>query len=242
MIPPSYSLTSSFIAGAGQSPTEPNQPESISGDSVEIAEIAEIAETVEIKLSSDDDFYLLYVGSYTSPGFLKRETIEQLNQDHPGIFNGLDDPDDLFEADPAKYQPLAKLIYDTGYGDLETILAPGSFGEPCWSAKKMLYGEYQGGFYSFEEDYEGKQWVKVHSDHYQLMKKNKQFVAQLREFLFDQSMSNDDKVVNLQMLFPPINQSEEDVSIDQLRESMDLLFGNTFKQAQQRAINSGFKP
>ncbi|WP_422448957.1 hypothetical protein [Endozoicomonas sp. ALB091] len=229
MIPPSSSLTSSFIAGAGQSPTEPNQPESISSDSV------------ELKLSSDDDFYLLYVGSYTSPGTLKRETIEQLNKDHPGIFNGLENPDDLFNADPVKYQPLAKLIYDTDYRDLETILDP-DIGEPCWSAQKMLYGEYQGDFYKFEGDYEGTQWVRVHSDKYQLMKKNKQFVAQLREFLFDQSMSNDDKVVNLQMLFPPVDQSGEDISADQLRENMDLLFRNTFKQAQQRAINSGFKP
>ncbi|MBO9493014.1 hypothetical protein J7438_02765 [Thalassotalea sp. G20_0] len=229
MIPPSSSLTSSYIAGAGQSPTEPNQPESISGDSV------------ELKLSSDDDFYLLYVGSYSSPGTLKRETIERLNKDHPGIFNGLEDPDDLFKADPIKYQPLAKLIHDTRFSDLKTILNA-RIGQPCWCAEKMLYGEYQGGFYSVEEDYEGTQWVKVHSDQYQLMKKNKQFFAQLREFLFDQNMSNDDKVVNLQKLFPPVDQRGEDVSVDQLRENMDLLFRNTFQQAQQRAIIYGLKP
>ncbi|WBA83267.1 hypothetical protein [Endozoicomonas sp. GU-1] len=128
MIPTTSSLTSSFIASTGQSPTEPNQPESISGDSV------------ELKLSSDDDFYLLY------------------------------------------------------------------------------------------------------SDKYQLMEKNKQFLAQLRTFLFDQNMSNDDKVMNLQMLFPPVDQSGDDVSFDQLRENMDLLFRNTFKQAQQRAMNYGLKP
>ena len=191
--------------------------------------------------SPDDVFYLLYVGSWSSPGTLKRETIKQLKKDHPGIFKGLDEPDDLFEADPVKYQPLAKLIHDTRFCDLETILNRG-IGDPCWCAEKMLYGEYQGGFYSVERDYEGTQWVKVHSDHYQLMKKNKLFVAQLRDFLFDQSMSNDDKVMNLQMLFPPLDQDGEDVSIDQLRENMDLLFGNTFKQAQQRAINSGLKP
>ncbi|MGI2026055.1 hypothetical protein [Endozoicomonas acroporae] len=229
MIPPSSSLTSSFIAGAGQSPTEPNQPKSISGDSV------------ELKLSSDDDFYLLYVGSYTSPGTLKQETIERLNKDHPGIFNGLEDPDCLFEADPVKYQPLAKLIHDTRFCDLKTILNP-DVGAPCWRAKKMLYGEYQGGFYKVEGDYEGSQWVRVHSDKYQLMKKNKQFFAQLRAFLFDQNMSNDDKVMNLKMLFPPVDQSGDDVSFDQLRENMDLLFRNTFKQAQQRAMNYGLKP
>ena len=44
------------------------------------------------------------------------------------------------------------------------------------------------------------------------------------------------------MLFSPINQGEADVSIDDLRENMDFLSGTVFKQAQQRAINSGMKP
>ena len=55
-------------------------------------------------------------------------------------------------------------------------------------------------------------------------------------------MSNDDKVVNLQMLFPPMVEGEEIVSIDQLRENMDSLFGDAFKKAQQRAIAAGCMP
>ena len=44
------------------------------------------------------------------------------------------------------------------------------------------------------------------------------------------------------MPFSPINQGEADVSIDDLRENMDFLFRTVFKQAKQRAINSGMKP
>ena len=60
--------------------------------------------------------------------------------------------------------------------------------------------------------------------------------------MFDESVSSDDKVGCLQMPFSPINQGEADVSIDDLRENMDFLFRTVFKQAKQRAINSGMKP
>ena len=249
--PSSPAPSSSFVAGAGQPPTAPDLLGSTSGDSV----------AAKPSFNDDDDFYFLYKGGWDSPGAIKQEDIDLLIKNNPGIFDGVDKEtlnefmdegegiQDLFNSDPVKYQPIARYI-SQGH-------------EGCLMAHIMKYGEYKGGFYKVERDYEGTEWVKVRSDHYKLMLENKRFVSQLREFLFDQSMSNDDKVVNLQMLFPPIDQSDEDssieelskntdllsidqsdedVSIEELRRNMDLLFGNTFKQAQQRAINSGFKP
>ena len=230
---PSLSSTapsSSFVAGAGQPPTAPDLLGSTSGDSV----------AAKPSFNDDDDFYFLYKGGWDSPGAIKQEGIDLLIKNNPSIFDGVDKGtldefmddgegiQDLFNSDPVKYQPIARYINQGHEGDLMVRI--------------MKYGEYKGGFYKVERNYEGTQWVRVHSDRYKLMLENKRFVSQLREFLFDQSMSNDDKVVNLQMLFPPIDQSDEDVSIDELRRNMDLLFGDTFKQAQQRAINSGFKP
>ena len=230
---PSLSSTapsSSFVAGAGQPPTAPDLLGSTSGDSV----------AAKPSFNDDDDFYFLYHGGWDSPGVIKQEGIDLLIKNNPGIFDGVDKEtlndfmhdgygiQELFNSDPVKYQPIARYINQGHEGDLMVHI--------------MKYGEYKGGFYKVERNYEGTQWVRVHSDRYKLMLENKRFVSQLREFLFDQSMSNDDKVVNLQMLFPPIDQSDEDVSIDELRRNMDLLFGDTFKQAQQRAINSGFKP
>lgn len=222
--------SSSFVAGAGQPPAEPELPEATSGDSVE----------AKSSFNDDDEFYILYKGGWSDPGAIKKEGIDFLKKNNPGIFDDVDKDtlnsfmdsgygiQRLFDSDPVKYQPIARYI-DQGH-------------EGCLSAFRMSYGEYKGKFYDIEEDYEGTQWVNVHSDHYELMLENKRFVSQLREFLFDQSMSNDEKVVNLQMLFPPIDQRDEGVSIEELRKNMDLLFGDTFKQAQQRAINSGFRP
>ena len=228
--PSSPAPSSSFVAGAGQPSTAPDLLGSTSGDSV----------AAKPSFNDDDDFYFLYKGGWDVPGAIKQEGIDLLIKNNPGIFNGVDKEtlnefmdegegiQDLFNSDPVKYQPIARYI-NQGH-------------EGCLQVHIMKYGEYKGGFYRVERNYEGTEWVKVHSDRYKLMLENKRFVSQLREFLFDQSMSNDDKVVNLQMLFPPIDQSDEDVSIEELRRNVDLLFGNTFKQAQQRAINSGFKP
>ena len=230
MTPSPPPATSSFVNGASQSPREPDLPESSSGDSVE----------VKPPFDDEDDFYYLYKGGWGGPGAITQEGIDFLQQNNPGIFDEVNEKtlnmflnwgygiQDLFDSDPVKYQPIARYIAQGHKGELCVLI--------------MKYGEYKGGFYRVKQDYGGKQSIKVHSERYKLMKENKRFVSQLREFLFDQSISNDEKVVNLQMLFPPIHQGEEDVSVDQLRENMNLLFKNTLKQAQQQAINSGFAP
>ena len=196
----------------------------------------------------DDDFYFLYATSWTPYGTLKKETIEQLSKDHPGLFDGLDEPDDLFEAKPIKYQPLAKLIHDTP--DLNTILDVGMVrpnerrgdGELCWTTKKVPYGIYKHGFYHIHEDYEGTQSLKVDTKGYEAMRKNYLFFSQLSEFLFDESMSNDEKVAKLKMIFGTIKEGEDDISIDQVCENMDLLFCTSFKEVQRQNIERGFAP
>ena len=185
-------------------------------------------------------FIFLQQGGWGSLGAINQECIDFLTKNNPGIFDGVDKKtvddimDDgtgiqyLFDSDPVKYQPIARYI-EQGH-------------DGCLSVCITKYGEYKGGFYTVEEDYEGTQELIVHSEQYDVSQENKRFFTQLREFLFDESVSSDDKVGGLQMLFCPINQGEADVSIDDLRENMDFLSGTVFKQAQQRAINSGMKP
>lgn len=218
--------------GVSQQQTDPYLPEPTSSSA---------AVRVAPSFQDDDDFYLLYIGSYSSPGTLKEETIQKLDTDHPGLFKGLEEPDDLFYDSPVYYQPLAKLIHDVGNADLKSILNAG-IGDPCWCATKIPYGLYKGGFYRIEGDYEGTQWVRVHYAQYEMMVESKRFVSQLREFLFDPGMGNDEKVDKLQALFPPLNQGEEEISIKDLLNNMNLTLGTEFKQAQQRAIDGGLKP
>lgn len=228
MTPVSASSTSSSVAGASQSPKEADLPGS--GDPV----------AVKPPFDDDDDFYYLYKGGWGGPGAISQEGIDFLKENNPSLFDEVDEKtldrllnwgygiQRLFDSDPVKFQPMARYIAQGHDGDLCVLI--------------MKYGEYKGGFYTVENDYEGKERVIVHSKEYNLMKDNKRFISQLREFLFDQSMSNGAKVASLQELFPAINQSEEDMSIDQLRESMNLLSENTLKQAQRQAIDSGLAP
>lgn len=230
MTPVSASSISSPVAGASQSPKEADLPGSSSGDPV----------AVKPPFDDDDDFYYLYKGGWGGPGAISQEGIDFLKENNPGLFDEVNEQtldrllnwgygiQRLFDSDPVKFQPMARYIAQGHDGDLTVLI--------------MKYGEYKGNFYTVENDFEGKEWVTVHSEEYKRMKDNKRFVSQLREFLFDQSMSNDAKVANLQGLFPAINHSEENVSIDQLRESMNLLSENTLKQAQQQAIDSGLAP
>ena len=203
---------------------------------------------VKPSYSDDDDFYFLYATSWTPYGTLKKETIEKLSKDHPGLFDGLDEPDDLFEAKPIKYQPLAKLIHDTP--DLNTILDVGMVrpderrpdGKLCWTTKKVPYGLYKHRFFDIHEDYEGTQTLKVDLKGYEAMRKNHLFFSQLSEFLFDESMSNDEKVAKLKMIFGTVNEGDEEISIDQVCENMDLLFCTSFKETQRQAIERGMNP
>ena len=118
----------------------------------------------------DDEFCILYPEYYGSHGRLKKETIEKLRNEHPGIFDGFDTPDDLFEADPVKYQPLAKLIHDTP--DIESILEDrGRGGNLDWNTRKVNYGIHKYGFYKFDHNFEGWQWIDVDYDKYETLKK-----------------------------------------------------------------------
>ena len=198
---------------------------------------------VQPSLNDGDEFYILCKGyGYNPPGPLRKEVIEKLRQDNPGIFDGLDSPDDLFRANPIKYQPLAKLILDTP--NLESILDVklGDLGNFGWYTDTITYEIYKHNFYEVLTDIGGKEWVLVDDDSYDAFRKRKQFVSQLREILFDESMSSDHKINELKGLFPPIDPSGEDVSLEQLVENMDFLYGDTFKKAQQRAIEAGCKP
>lgn len=191
----------------------------------------------------DDEFYIFYSTAYYARGeTLKKEGIEKLSVDFPGIFDGLEKPDDIFEADPIRYQPMAKFFHSSDWHVRESITNC-EFLKPFWVVEEMPYGLYKYGFYEFfEEDEWGTQSVKLHYDRYEKKKKEKLFVSQLRSLLFDECMSCEEKVNGLQMLLPPKEDEYEEVSIDQIFENMDSLFGDAFKKAQQRAIEAGYVP
>ena len=191
----------------------------------------------------DDKFYIFYSSScYARGDTLKKEGIEKLSMDFPGIFDGLEKPDDIFEADPIRYQPLAKFFYTCGDRHVRESITNFEFLEPYWVVEELPYGFYKYGFYEIEVDDWGIQSVKLHHDRYEKKKKEKLFVSQLRSLLFDECMSCEEKVNGLQMLLPPKGDQDEDVSIDQIFENMDSLFGDAFKKAQQRAIEAGYVP
>ena len=231
MIPSSTTPTFSSAAGASSSNA---------GQQAQELPESSICAGVQPPFDDDDEFYIICQSCrWNPPMTLKKEVIEKLRQDHPSIFDGLDSPDDLFRAAPDKYQPLAKLIRDTL--NIESILDT-RLGKPELYTDKITYDIYKHDLYEIIEDVGGKQWVLVDDDSYDALRKRKLFVSQLREFLFDESMSSDHKIKNLKGLFPPVGPGEEDVSIEQLSENMNSLFGDTFKKAQQRSIEAGFKP
>lgn len=225
----------SATAGAHQQVQKQNQPESSTSD------------YLKPSYGDDDDFYII-VSSYGmfDCSILREGVVEKLSKDHPGIFEGLTNPADLLIADPVRYQPLAELLVDDGSRDsvFEPILPRqgDSFHHKCWFAVKIPYGLYKHGFYEIMEDRDGRQWLESYPERYEAMKKNKLHVSQLREFLFDQSISDSDKVAKLQLLFPPISEDEEEITIEQLLENTEFLFGDTFKEAKQRAIEYGLQP
>lgn len=189
----------------------------------------------------DDKFYIFYSSScYARGDTLKKEGIEKLSMDFPGIFDGLEKPDDIFEADPIRYQPLAKFFYNCGERHVRESITNFERLEPYWVVEELPYGFYKYGFYEIEVDDWGIQSVKLHHDRYEKMKKEKLFISQLRSLLSDKCMSSDEKVDSLQMLLP--SKEDEYVSIDKVFENMDSLFGGAFKKAQQRAIEAGYVP
>lgn len=237
---PSQSIPNVSISAAASQHVIPDQDLHLPKLDLSGASSAEAKPTYN---DDDDDFYILYASSYSPHGTLKKETIEKLSKDHPGIFDGLHEPDELFEADPVKYQPLARLIHETP--NLETILDADEGrgdGDPCWTTEKIPYGIHKYGFYRIEEDYEDMQWVRIDLRGYEEMKKNKLFFSQLRDFVSDPGMSNDDKVSNLLQIFSTVEEDGDDVSVDQVRSNFDLLFKDASNKAQQRAIEAGLKP
>ena len=228
MIPSNYlPRFPSAAAGAHQQVAEQNQPESSS------------SEELKPSYSDDDDFYIiLHSYSLAENNPLREDVVEKLSKDHPGIFDGLTNPNELLCADPVRYQPLAKLLADD---DPDSIFEPHRYSNrPSWGAEKISYGLYKHGFYRIMDD-EREEWLESYPDRYEAMKKNKLNVSQLRAFLFEQSISDSDKVARLQLLFPPIGEGEEEITIEQLLENTEFLFGDTFKEAKQRAIDAGFK-
>ena len=221
-------------AGAHQQVPKQNQPESSPSD------------YSKPSYGDDDDFYIIiHACGLADNSPLREEVVKKLSKDHPGIFDGLTDPSDLLGADPVRYQPLAKLLSDSSpasvFESKRLRLGDNSHAE-CRSAVKISYGLYKHGFYKIMEDHTGQQSLESYPDRYEAMKKNKLNVSQLRVFLFDQSISDSDKVARLQLLFPPIGEGEEEITIEQLLENTEFLFGDTFKEAKQRAIENGFQP
>lgn len=234
MIPSSPSPTTpTFSPAAGASSSSAGQ---------QVQESSEASTYARVQSSFDDDhelYILCECRKYNPPVILKKEVIEKLRRDHPGIFDGLKNPNSLFGCDPVLYQPLAKLVRDNP--NLESILDI-RLGKPDLYVDKITYGIHRHNFYEVIRDIGGKEWVLVDHDGYDAFRKRELFVPRLREFLFDESMSSDHKIENLKGLFPPIGPGEKDISIEQLSENMDFLYGDTFKKAQRRAIEAGFKP
>lgn len=194
----------------------------------------------------DDDFYIIFQGGgLADNNTLREDVVKKLNKDHPGIFDGLTDPSELLRADPVRYQPLAKLLADNGFASIfennhDFDLA--DLNRPSWNTEKISYGLYKHGFYEIMRDHEEELYVESYPERYEAMKKSKHHVSQLQAFLFDQSISDSEKVANLQSLFPPTSEGKADITADQLLENIELLVGNTSKEAKQQAIEYGIKP
>lgn len=227
---PSNSLPKFPLATSGAHQQVPEQNQSGSSPS----------EYLKPSYDDDDDFYIiLHSCSLAENNPLREDVVEKLSKDHPGIFDGLTNPNELLRADPVRYQPLAKLLEEE---DPDSIFEPHRYSNrPSWGAEKISYGLYKHGFYRIMDD-EMEQWLESYPDRYEAMKKNKLNVSQLRVFLFDQSISDSDKVARLQLLFPPIGEGEEEITIEQLLENTEFLFGDTFKEAKQRSIENGIQP
>lgn len=236
MIPSSSSPTTpTFSSAAGASSSNAGQQVQESSESSTYARMRSFFD-----IDDDDEIYIICRGSqFYSPLILKEEVIEKLRRDYPGKFDDPYGPNTFFYCAAGLYQPLAKLIRDNP--NLESIFDI-KLGKPDLYVEKIPYAIYEHGFYEVIEDAWGKEWVVVDHDGYDTFRKKELFVPRLREFLFDESMSSDHKIESLKGLFPPIGPGEKDVSIEQLSENMDFLFGDTFKKAQQRAIEAGFKP
>lgn len=236
MIPSSSSPTApTFSSAAGASSSNAGQQVQESSESSTYARMRSFFD-----IDDDDEIYIICRGSqFYSPLILKEEVIEKLRRDHPGKFDDPFGPNTFFYCVPELYQPLAKLIRDNP--NLESIFDI-KLGKPDLYVDKIPRAIYEHDFYEVIEDGYGKEWVVVDHDGYDTFRKRKLFIPRLREFLFDESMSSDHKIESLKGLFPPIGPSEEEVSIEQLSENMDSLFGDTFKKAQQQAIEAGIKP
>ena len=192
----------------------------------------------------DDEIYIILRGSAIMGCELREDVVKKLSTDHPGIFDGLTNPKDLLVADPVRYQPLAKLLADGGTASiLEPTYDYGNFRNlPNFSAEKISYGLYKHGCYKIIDEFEGPQWLETYPERYEAMKKSKLHISQLREFLFNQSISDSDKVAKLQLLFRPISPGEEEITVEELLENTEFLIGDTFKEAQKRAIEHGLRP
>ena len=195
----------------------------------------------------DDDFYIiLHSCDLNAEKPLREDVVNKLSKDHPGIFDGLTNPNDLLRADPVRYQPLAKLLADNNGGasifEKDPDYSHDYHNKSPWYTEKISYGLYKHGFYKIMDDWEGQEWLESYPDRYEAMKKSKHHVSQLQAFLFDQSISDSEKVAKLQSLFPPTSEGKAGITADQLLENIELLVGNTSKEAKQQAIEYGIKP
>ena len=194
----------------------------------------------------DDDFYIIFQRcGLTDNNLLREDVVKKLSKDHPGIFDGLTNPSDLLRADPVRYQPLAKLLADNGSASIfenNHDYDRADLNRPSWNTEKISYGLYKHGFYEIMLDHEEEQYIESYPDRYEAMKKSKHHVSQLQAFLFDQSISDSEKVAKLQSLFPPTSGGGAGITADQLLENTELLFGDTSKETEQQAIEYGIKP
>lgn len=199
----------------------------------------------------DDEIYIILRGSDVTTFKLREDVFEKLSRDHPGIFDGINDPKDLnnlLSADPVRFQPLAKLLADNDDHSASFFESTDHFNKdnfkniPSLYTEKISYGLYKHGCYKIIDEFEGPQWLETYPERYEAMKKNKLHISQLREFLFDQSISDSDKVAKLQLLFRPISPGEEEITVEELLENTEFLIGDTFKEDQKRAIEHGLRP
>lgn len=229
----------SATAGVNQQIPEQNQTRSSSSDNLKPS------------YGDDDEIYIILRGSDVMAFKVREDVVEKLSRDHPGIFDGINNPkdlNDLLSADPVRFQPLAKLLADNDDYSASFFESTDHFNRdnfkniPYLYTEKISYGLYRHGCYKIIEEFDGPQWLQTYPDRYEAMKKSKHHVSQLQAFLFDQSISDSEKVAKLQSLFHPTSEGDTDITADQLLENAELLFGDTSKEAKQQAIEYGIKP
>lgn len=224
---------------------------------------AEVEPKVNRKIADDADFYYIcdFAMGYHCERTLAERDIQALESLYPNLFVKVDNAIDRalktvdkneecliywdslniehFQRYPEALQPIAEYLYN----QLEE--APFSENNQRYGSgfniEVMPYGLFKSQFFSIKESINGDQQLLVDHDGYKNMLENKKLVSAFHDLAFGDK-TPEEKIETLKMMFPPDQPDGQHVSFEAFRTNALALMGKDFKQAQQRAVDSGMDP